>query len=142
MSMLSYFILLSIIETISPTFFMDTTCPIVNFMPNSCSTAAIRLICSKESQSSISSAVVSAFTVISSSSKTSLNTSFKNFLARNTATSFKLTLTIASFVPSPKNPFVGSSKTSITASSSAMPSSLSARIFASSTLFAVFSILF
>ncbi len=47
-------------SAISPTSFMSETSCIRNFMSNSCSTASIKLICSRLSQSSISSAVVSS----------------------------------------------------------------------------------
>ena len=45
-------------EAISPTFFMEEISPILNFMQNSRSTAEISVMCSRLSQSSMSSAVV------------------------------------------------------------------------------------
>ena len=50
------------IETISPTFFIEEISPILNFMRNSRSTAEISVMCSRLSQSSMSLAVVFAET--------------------------------------------------------------------------------
>ena len=61
---------------ISPTFFIEEISPILNFILNSFSTAAIRVMCSRLSQSSMSFAVVLGLTVMLSSSKTSLKTLF------------------------------------------------------------------
>ena len=71
----NYFAALSaMITTISPTFFIEVISFILNFILNSFSTALISVICSKLSQSSISSAVVVGVILMLSSSNTSWKT--------------------------------------------------------------------